>query len=592
MADKRLIIIFWILLIVPAAVVSGVAGMLLLHEQERINRAARDALEGRARALALDIHTTVEAVEQRLSGALLGIDDQFPEKTLLLWEQTNPLVRNVFVRGADGRLRYPEKGLAATPEERAFVTRFSALFSGQVPFDTGAHYGAAEARTENLNGGKPGPESRPDRKPAVPGSGGAGKKRLLDLASAGKSMPAKAREMTMAEAETFDSPTLGWIPWFSQNQLHILGWVKKSASGPVYGMELELACLLSRLIPDLPRAREPGVTWVFLDSRQQVVHQAGEVMVDDAGKADILVPLSDLLPHWQVGVVLDGAAFTPGRGFLIVSGLLLGIFMAAMVTGGLLLSRQARRQMEEAMQKTSFVSSVSHELKTPLTSIRMYAELLLGGRVAKEEKKKQYLEVMVAESQRLTRLINNVLDFGKLEQGRKTYRKSWQDVAVLVRQVIDTHSIRMKNAGFEIVTRIMPGDYNVFTDPDALEQVVLNLVDNALKYAAQGRWISFELREHEPEQAHGTDGAVVLRICDNGPGIPGAHREAIFNKFYRMDQSLTSPQPGSGLGLSIARQILRDLGGDLSCEGRDPGGACFVARITKDETDQYTGGGR
>ena len=574
MAGKRFIIIFWVLLIGPALIVSGVAARLLLHEQERINRAALETLENKARSMALNVHTTVEAVEQRLTDALLELRAPDPKEDLLAWESSNPLVRNVFIWERDNLLLYPEKGMAATREEQAFTTRFEAIFTGQIPFDDNQNHGPIEARTEKLNVPDR-QQSSPEVKSMTSARSVSEKEQLLDLASPKKAAPAVFREAGMAEPSVASGPFTGWIPWFSQNQLHILGWVQKRDGGPVYGIELELACLISRLIPDMPFERDSGVTWAVLDSRQQVVHQAGDVMVEEPGRSDIHVPLSTLLPHWQIAVYLDQGAFSPGRGFIIMSGLLLCIFMAAIISGGMLLSGQARRQMREAMQKTSFVSSVSHELKTPLTSIRMYAELLLAGRVAAEEKKKRYLEVMVAESQRLTRLINNVLDFGKLEQGRKTYQKSRINLEQMIQGIIDTHSIRMKNAGFEVHTRVSPGEYAVIIDPDALEQVVLNLVDNALKYAAEGRLISFELHEEPAE------GVVILRICDNGPGVPRAHQKAIFNKFYRMDTSLTSSQPGSGLGLSIARQILQDLGGDLYYEARDQGGACFTARITK-----------
>jgi signal transduction histidine kinase len=317
---------------------------------------------------------------------------------------------------------------------------------------------------------------------------------------------------------------------------------------------------------------EKGASLAILDSTGQVIFQSGDVTVDDRQAPDMAVSLSHLLPHWQVGVYLDKEASAPGSGFLYISVLLLFVFMAAIVSGGVLLTRQAVRYRKEALQKTSFVSSVSHELKTPLTSIRMYAELLQSGRVSSEQKQASYLAIMVAESRRLTRLINNVLDFSRLEQKKKTYHKTSVNLEVMLLAVVDTHSILIQDEGFEIQTDIAPGGFHVTTDPDALEQVVLNLVDNALKYAACGRYIGFILER-------GPDNTVYLKICDRGPGIASEHRKTIFDKFYRVDNSLTSTRPGSGLGLSIARRIMRDLGGDLFHESVPGGGSCFVIRI-------------
>jgi len=207
----------------------------------------------------------------------------------------------------------------------------------------------------------------------------------------------------------------------------------------------------------------------------------------------------------------------------------------------------------------------------------MYAELLLSKRIKDENKIQTYLSVIVNESGRLTRLINNVLDFGKLEQGKKKYQKTVFEMDGFLLEMISAHSIRIENQGLEIITQVEQGDYHVKTDRDAIEQVVLNLMDNALKYADKGKFIKFVLKKE--------NAFIFLKICDDGPGIPKDRQEMIFEKFYRVDNSLTSKQPGSGLGLSIARQILRDLGGDLSFAPMPGNGSCFTARIKHHDSD-------
>jgi len=353
--------------------------------------------------------------------------------------------------------------------------------------------------------------------------------------------------------------------------------VQRYEKGPVYGIELELMALLSRLVIDFPEILEKGAALVMMDGNGDFIHQSGRWVADPKEKPVEIIPLSSLLPHWQIAVFIKDKGFGANRGFLIISFILLGIFITAIISGGILLTRLTLQNMKDARQKTSFVSSVSHELKTPLTSIRMYAELLLSKRIKDANKTQTYLSVIVNESERLTRLINNVLDFGKLEQGKKTYQLTIFEMDQLLDQVIQAHSIRIQNQGLKIISQVEEGDYPVKTDRDAMEQVVLNLVDNALKYAGKGKFIKFILGKD--------DSFVFLKICDDGPGIPKAQRQAVFKKFYRVDNSLTPQQPGSGLGLSIARQILKDLEGDLVFDSMPGNGSCFTIRIKQYEPD-------
>ncbi|MCP4671771.1 MAG: HAMP domain-containing histidine kinase, partial [Desulfobacula sp.] len=330
-----------------------------------------------------------------------------------------------------------------------------------------------------------------------------------------------------------------WIPWFSENRLHLLGWVQKLEKGAVYGIELELMSLLSRLIVDFPQISEQGAALVIMDGNGNFVHQSGRMIVDKKTKPIKTISISDLLPHWRIAIFIDDKGFGATKGFLYLSMILLAIFVAAIISGGILLTRLTLNKMKDARQKTSFVSSVSHELKTPLTSIRMYAELLLSKRVKNEDKIQTYLSTIVSESSRLTRLINNILDFSKLEKGSKNYQIKSVKIDRLLEQIIMTNAIRIENRDIEIKTLIEKGNYQIKTDKDALEQVILNLLDNALKYAGQGKFIKFILKTKET--------FVVLMLCDDGPGIPRDHQERIFEKFHRIDNSLTSQQPGSGL---------------------------------------------
>lgn len=562
MTKKRSIIIFWALFLVPTLITAGMAARLLWHEQERINQSAIAALSERAQAVCDSIHITIEAVQENLAQALLKIDSKNLKKNLFTWERTNPLVRNVFIYQQGRDLIYPVRGMESTLEERQFIDRYASLFSGELKFDFNAAVFQDET-TKNI-------PQKSYREPA------SSRQKLVALSRMAQEAPASDRQAFFsAEPDRQLIKKKGWIPWFSGNRLHILGWVQKYENGPVYGVELELMTLLSRLVVDFPDLSEKEASLVMMDGNKNFLHQSGG-WVPDAGEKPVeTVSISNLLPHWQIAVFIKDKGLGANKGFLILSLLLLLTFITAIISGGVLLTRLTLQNMKDARQKTNFVSSVSHELKTPLTSIRMYAELLLSKRITDTDKIQTYLSVIVNESSRLTRLINTVLDFGKLEQGRKTYHLIPFEMDQLLDQIIRVHRMRIEEHGLEIIIQKQKGNFYVRTDPDAMEQVVLNLVDNALKYAGKGKFLKFVLKR--------AGAVVMLQICDDGPGIPTDKRKAVFKKFYRVDNSLTSQQPGSGLGLSIARQTLTDLKGDLVLEPVSGKGCCFTIRINKYE---------
>jgi len=575
MTSKKSIIIFWALFLVPTLVIAIIAFKLLSHEQERISKSALDALSERATIISETIHLTIQAVQDNLTQSLLVLDQGKLKKKLIEWEETNPLVRNVFVYKKDKNLEYPVRGLESTLEQRLFIARYDSLFSGRTKFD----FNEDPLRDEpKISGVADSYSSLGKNDSLTKQQTGSSRQKLVALSRVAQKAPDLDEQTIFSEAkERQYIIQSAWIPWFSENNLYILGWVQKFKNGPKYGVELELMTLLSRLVVDFPKLSEKGAALVLMDGNGNFMHQSGKWAANPEDRPVDVISISSLLPHWQIAVFVDAKGFGTTRGFLYVTATLLGVFIVAIISGGLLLTRLTLQNMKDARQKTSFVSSVSHELKTPLTSIRMYAELLLSKRIKDENKIQTYLSVIVNESGRLTRLINNVLDFGKLEQGKKTYQMSNFELDQFLLQIIEAHSIRIENQDLEIITQVEQGKYLVRTDKDAIEQVVLNLLDNALKYAGKGKFIKFILKEE--------DFYILLKICDDGPGIPSTQQELIFEKFHRVDNSLTSKQSGSGLGLSIARQILRDLKGDLFFEPVPGNGSCFTARIKHDDSD-------
>jgi signal transduction histidine kinase len=581
---KRAIIFFWLLLLIPTLLIAAGAIRLLRHEQARIEALRVTAAREMGGALGDSLQITISEIKAELLTSLKTISPEQLDKTLGMWAEENYLVRNVFIWAPEQGLLLPSPTRGITSEEQRFMDRFEALFSGRFGWPV------ASGEEGLLSADLPTTAVARQSQPAAPQSKAAPSPLVQSLEAMKDSrrrMVQAARRAPLEEtaavvAEELDTARGGWIPWFEENRLHILGWVRQTPDGPVYGLELELMALLSRLVPKIAAISETGTRYALLDGSGRILSQSNGAPLTQAAKPDITIPLAPHLPHWQVAVFFTtGPGADAGRsGILVLAGLLLGIFIVAILSGGGLLTWQALRNLKDARQKTSFVSNVSHELKTPLTSIMMYAELLKDGRVADPSKKDHYLNVIVDESQRLTRLVNNVLDFSRLEQGRKHYNRCRLDLGQYLAETVELHRVRLQEAAMEIDLQADPGRVYAEMDRDALDQVLMNLIDNAIKYAGEGRYLGIHL---------GTENRMhAIRISDHGPGIPADFKSRLFGKFQRADDSLTTSKPGSGLGLSIARQLVRDHGGDIRCEPVPAAGTCFIITLPAEDIPDDT----
>jgi two-component system, OmpR family, phosphate regulon sensor histidine kinase PhoR len=396
-------------------------------------------------------------------------------------------------------------------------------------------------------------------------------------ASSSRAAPKLARPPTepvaVLKSKDIAPDRRGWMPATMDGRLHLFGWVQPGGVGEVRGVEVELAALISRLGSALPVEPVNGEGYALRDDQGRVLHQAGAV--PRGGEPVVRVPFAaSLLPGWDVVAYLTtGPEYAgTGAGLLWVSVLLVAIFVAAILAGGSLLLRQARRSQEEAAQKTSFVANVSHEFKTPLTTIRLYSELLEQGRVRDQAQGGEYLRTIGRETQRLARLVNNALDFSRLEQGRKKYAREDVDLGAEMARLLDTHAPRVAEAGLVLRRELPKTPVAVRTDRDAVEQIVINLIDNACKYAAEGGEVMVSVMPR-------SGGGAEVRVADRGPGVPAEHHERIFEKFHRVDDALTAEKTGAGLGLSIARQLARGLGGDLRYAPRAGAGAEFILEL-------------
>src|SRR3974390_3289215 len=232
------------------------------------------------------------------------------------------------------------------------------------------------------------------------------------------------------------------------------------------------------------------------------------------------------------------------------------------------------RKMTLARLKSDFVANVSHELRTPLALIRLYAETLELGRLNSKEKYQEYFRIIREESERLTALINNILDFSRIEAGRKEYEFKETNLAELVRSTLDSYRFQIEQHGFAFEENISNDVPPVTVDREAIARSLLNLVNNALKYAKDNKSIGVNL--------YRANGSVKLEVCDHGIGISPEEQEKIFEKFYRCGDPLVHNIRGSGLGLSLVRHIARAHGGDVTVQSAPEKGSKFTIALPID----------
>ena len=246
--------------------------------------------------------------------------------------------------------------------------------------------------------------------------------------------------------------------------------------------------------------------------------------------------------------------------FLLIAGIL--------VFGLILTLRSVSHELELARLKSDFVSTVSHEFKSPLTSIRQLAEMLQSGRVPSEERRQKYYDVLLEQSERLALLTDNILSLAKIESGRAALKLESTDIAALVADVTASIQERVRHEGFTIGLGVDGPLPPVAADRSALGQAVTNLLDNAVKYSGGSRKI--EVRASHEGQA------VAIAVRDFGIGISQEDRARVFERFYRAGDALTRTVKGSGLGLALVREIVEAHRGKVLVESEPGQGSLFT----------------
>ncbi len=364
----------------------------------------------------------------------------------------------------------------------------------------------------------------------------------------------------------------GIIPRFLNDKLELLFW-KKNKGDKIVGCVIARKSFRDMILSALPNIYSPARILTVLDENGTPLITPREKTARDWKRPFVAREISEKLPHWEIAAYLTNPGAISSKAHLVsvIMWLLISILFISIVAGGTLVLKSLHSEIKLAQQKTTFAANVSHELKTPLTSIRMFSEMIKEKRQPDEEKQHKYLDIIVSETERLTRLINNVLDFSRRGQGEKRYNKKKVDIVFLCEDTIESQRIRLEHKGFEVnfITGIEGTMINA--DEEAIKQALLNLISNAEKYSAEVKKIDIEVTKEENN--------ILINVKDRGIGISPAAAKKVFKEFYRVDDSITSRVSGTGLGLTIARQIIKDHAGEIRCISRKKGGSTFQIRF-------------
>jgi len=290
----------------------------------------------------------------------------------------------------------------------------------------------------------------------------------------------------------------------------------------------------------------------------------------DGGEPEVERNL-ELFPGLMLAMKLRGTTLAAiGEHFTNTSYLILGGLSLLLAAGIFITYRNVIKEMAVAKLKSDFVSNVSHELRTPLSLIRLYAETLELGRLTDPSKYQEYYQIIRKESERLSSLINNILDFSRIEAGRKEYDFRETNVRELVQNTLDSYRYQIEQHGFtfeEHIEDVPP----LRVDREAMARSLVNLVNNALKYSQDRKFLGVNL--------YRDNGSVKLEVIDHGIGIPSQEQHKIFEKFYRVGDPLVHNTKGSGLGLALVRHIVLAHGGEVSVDSAPGRGSKFTIAI-------------
>ncbi|MEH6625987.1 MAG: HAMP domain-containing sensor histidine kinase [Motiliproteus sp.] len=557
---KRTPILLAVIILLPVLLLAWFGVRHQQNQQQLLEHQFSNLIEHRLQTVDQLLQDHFLALQRRLIPDARTLQQQrdgtYSPEPLRQYIKQSPWLSQLFVLTPQGERQFPPSNQQSNRLEQAFVERTKALFATPELFNS--------------------PELDPINQPIKR----TGQRSQLQSSSAAtdqyedsvlSSTLYSGQLSQQAQPERLESPTQktdiladnphGWIAWYADTGLQHIFWWRDDLDN-VIGFVLNGPRLVSDLLNRLPEGDSQSSSLGraeirLINDRDEVVYAWGEYRPQANSQPQRVLPLSHPIGSWRLAYYAPALQAGDSGWMSLVSWLIL-------LTSGLsalawLLYREHNREIRNAEQRVNFVNQVSHELKTPLTNVRLYAEMLEQHLPTEEEDPvpQRYLRVIASESQRLSRLIENVLSFSRIKRGGLKISPKQDQIDRCIEQIIENFTPALNDHNLQIRFDGNANEIRLF-DCQALEQILNNLISNCEKYAADGRFIDISSWQ-EAQSSY-------IRIRDYGPGIAPGESEAIFTPFYRISNKLTDGVSGTGIGLGLARDLARAQDGDLMLE--------------------------
>ena len=341
--------------------------------------------------------------------------------------------------------------------------------------------------------------------------------------------------------------------------------------GIIYNLSEFLNQLTQTIIPG--EKQKLDFQWQIVKEGREILAHSPEDLSEDTRITSVF---PSYLPSWSLilykestGMITTFLRATQGIFIYIF------LFIVIVLALGLFFTLQIiNKELMLSKMKSDFISTVSHEFKSPLTSIRQMSEMLLNERIKTDSRKKEYYAVMLEQSERLSHLIDNILDFSKIEEGKKAFQFERTNLTELIEHVKSVFQKSIANEGFSVILSMPETLPELVIDQEAIQQVIYNLLDNAHKYSGDSKNIEIK--------AESTGDSVKISIADFGIGIQREEQHKIFDRFFRGGNELTRSVKGSGIGLTIVKKIIEAHGGTVSLDSTPGKGSTFQVTLPVD----------
>ncbi len=537
MKSKQLIT-FLIILILPIAILAWLGMRIASNEQVIVTHKINELLLSKLVDYEDNISQLLEERERDFL-KLTSFDNYKPDYLRNIIRKENTITQ-LFVVDSRGSLVYPSKLIALNMNEKKFLVKTAKIWEDK------KFLMPKQAKTQLI----------------------ANSNINLSRQREHRSWSARSNEIQL---ESIEEQKSGWFVWYWENGINLLFW-RKLDNGNVLGVEMNKTMFIADVIGNLPDTTyqyEPSFRMALFDSKDDIIYQWGKYNPNKTEKEKVSLSLTYPLNSWNLKYFANSAkldsAFQYSTLFSMVIPLICVIIIFAI--SATYFYRESKRQMNEATTKVNFVNRVSHELKTPLTNIRMYAELLENTLTETNEKSLKYLQIINNESCRLSRLISNVLTFSRKQNQKLKFHSD--DIDKFIEALIEQFKpvFETKDIKIEFKPNI---NNNIFFASDAIEQILTNLFSNVEKYAAEGKYMCVETQKD--------DDSIIIKVSDKGPGIPEKLKVKIFNPFYRINNELSDGVSGTGIGLSIVKELTQLHNGNIQVISSNSG-ACFEITI-------------